>query len=152
MGFPGLLRNMDEIGINGLEDVFLQTAVEAATKLHMRDLKYRGRIPVEKGMKLFGIMDETGYLKEDEIYCAIQTPKGYREVLCDPKGTGFRAKVLISRSPSMHPGDVQLVYAVDVPPDSPLNSLHNVVVFSQHGLRDLPSKLGGGGMLNLFAF
>jgi len=49
----------------------------------------------------------------------------------------------------MHPGDVQLVYVVDVPPDSPLNSLHNVVVFSQHGLRDLPSKLAGGGMMNI---
>jgi hypothetical protein len=149
MDVPDLIRNMHEIGIDGLEDVFLQTAVEAATKLHMRDLKYRGRIPVEKGVKLFGIMDETGYLKEDEIYCAIQTPKGYREVLGDPKGTGFRAKALISRSPSMHPGDVQLVYVVDVPPDSPLNSLHNVVVFSQHGLRDLPSKLAGGGMMNI---
>lgn len=153
MGFPGLIRNMHKIGINGLEDVFLQTTVEATTKLHMRNLKYRGRIPVEKGVKLFGIMDETGYLKEDEIYCVIQTPKGYREVLGDPKGTGSRAKALISRSPTMHPGDVQLVYAVDVPPDSPLNALHNVVVFSQHGKRDLPSKLAGGGMIdNLYYF
>jgi len=147
MGLPNLIRNMHKIGINGLEDAFLQTVVEAATKLHMRDLKYRGRIPVEKGVKLFGIMDETGYLQEDEIYCAILTPRGFREVLGYPKDTGFRAKALISRSPSMHPGDVQLVYAVDVPPDSPLNRLHNVVVFSQHGLRDLPSKLAGGGMI-----
>lgn len=54
--------------------------------------------------------------------------------------------VVITRSPALHPGDVQCVTAVDVPIDSPLRALHNVVVFSSHGLRDLPSQLSGGDL------
>lgn len=46
----------------------------------------------------------------------------------------------------MHPGDIQVVRAVDVPSDSPLNALSNCVVFSQHGSRDLPSQLSGGDL------
>lgn len=46
----------------------------------------------------------------------------------------------------MHPGDVQVVRAVGVPANSPLRSLRNAVVFSQHGARDLPSMLSGGDL------
>ncbi|KAK5017650.1 hypothetical protein LTR60_001847 [Cryomyces antarcticus] len=46
----------------------------------------------------------------------------------------------------MHPGDVQVVKAVDVPPNSPLNALHNCIVFSAKGERDLPSMLSGGDL------
>lgn len=46
----------------------------------------------------------------------------------------------------MHPGDVQVVAAIDVPFDSPLKRLSNVVVFSQHGPRDLASQLSGGDL------
>nr|OQO31968.1 hypothetical protein B0A51_00309 [Rachicladosporium sp. CCFEE 5018] len=54
--------------------------------------------------------------------------------------------IIITRSPAMHPGDIQRVNAVNVPQDSPLQSLHNVVVFSQHGKRDLASQLSGGDL------
>lgn len=46
----------------------------------------------------------------------------------------------------MHPGDVQIVNAVDAPPRSPLERLSNVIVFSQQGNRDLPSQLSGGDL------
>ena len=36
--------------------------------------------------------------------------------------------------------------AVDVPADNPLRALHNVVAFSSHGQRDLPSQLSGGDL------
>ena len=54
--------------------------------------------------------------------------------------------IVVTRSPVMHPGDVQIVNAVDVPPHSPLKRLSNVVVFSQHGDRDLPGQLSGGDL------
>lgn len=38
--------------------------------------------------------------------------------------------IVITRSPAMHPGDVQLVNAVQAPDGSPLHRLRNVVVFS----------------------
>ena len=36
--------------------------------------------------------------------------------------------------------------AVDVPADSPLSALHNMVLSSSMGERDLPSQLGGGDL------
>ena len=82
-------------------------------------------------------MDETGYLQEGEIYCFVQTEEG---------GQLVAGNVVITRCPALHPGDVQCVTAVDVPADSPLRALHNVVVFSSKGERDLPSQLSGGDL------
>ena len=85
-------------------------------------------------LNLAGIMDETGFLQEGEIYCSIHEESGPRLL---------RGSVVITRSPAMHPGDVQCVKAVDVPIGNPLRALHNMVVFSSHGARDLPSMLSG---------
>ena len=82
-------------------------------------------------------MDETGYLQEGEIYCFVQTEEG---------GQLVAGNVVVTRCPALHPGDVQCVTAVDVPVDSPLSALHNVVVFSSMGERDLPSQLSGGDL------
>ena len=82
-------------------------------------------------------MDETGYLQEGQIYCPVHSETG---------GIVIVGKIVITRSPALHPGDVQYVEAVDVPEDSPLRVLHNCVVFSSKGERDLPSKLSGGDL------
>lgn len=117
---------------------FLRDVVEMAAIIQVRYLKHRARIPLEKGVTLYGTIDETGLLKEREIYVPIRDVGGKLEVL-----TG---KCMVTRSPALHPGDVQLVEAVTVPPDSPLYKLHNCVVFSQQGERDLPSMLSGGDL------
>ena len=82
-------------------------------------------------------MDESGFLQENEIYCYTHNEAGPKLL------TG---NVVITRCPALHPGDVQCVTAVDVPADNPLRALHNVVVFSSHGQRDLPSQLSGGDL------
>lgn len=82
-------------------------------------------------------MDETNYLEEGEIYCSVQNEKS---------GLVLTGRVVITRCPALHPGDVQYVEAVDVPLDSPLRSVHNCVVFSSKGSRDLPSQLSGGDL------
>lgn len=137
---PQLITLLAEIGLNYHIDSFLYRVVEMAVINKLQELKYRGRIPVEKGFTLYGIMDETGHLREGEIFVATErVPEGGRNVLVRPQ-------VIITRSPAMHPGDVQVVRAVDVPEDSPLQRLSNCVVFSQHGQRDLPSQLSGGDL------
>lgn len=88
-------------------------------------------------MKCLGIMDESGFLQENEIYC-------YQHNEAGPKL--LTGNVVVTRSPALHPGDVQCVKAVDVPEDNPLRALHNVVVFSSQGQRDLPSQLSGGDL------
>ncbi|KAK2748106.1 hypothetical protein FQN57_001229 [Myotisia sp. PD_48] len=136
---PWLLRILKGLGVRSHNDPFLHHVLGLTALLKLRDLKYRARIRVPNAVTLYGIMDETGYLKEGQIFCAFLTEQGHREVL-------VRNSIVITRSPALHPGDVQIVNAVDVPFDSPLRKLHNCVVFSQHGERDLPSMLSGGDL------
>ena len=136
---PWLLKKLSALGLDYFNDNFLRRAVELAVLIKLRELKYRSRILVKHGYTLYGIMDETGILKEGEVYCPTWNQDGRRTVL-------IQRDVVITRSPALHPGDVQIVNAVDVPADSPLGCIHNCIVFSQDGVRDLPSKLSGGDL------
>ncbi|KAK4223301.1 RNA dependent RNA polymerase-domain-containing protein [Podospora fimiseda] len=132
-----LLRQIDKMGLDYRTDTFLRNTIEALLLAELRLLKHKSRIPVQQGITLFGVMDETGFLEEGEIYIA------YEPSNQDPPPTG---KVLVSRSPSLHPGDIQSAINVLPPDDNPLRSLHHCIVFSQKGSRDLPSELSGGDL------
>ncbi|KAI6798622.1 RNA-directed RNA polymerase [Hortaea werneckii] len=137
---PSLINLLHEVGLDYRQDHFLYRIVEMALVNKLRDVKYRGRIPIEQGFTLYGIMDETGFLQEGQVYVATQAgPNGGRD-------DRPRKRIIVTRSPAMHPGDVHIVDAVAVPHDSPLKRLSNVIVFSQHGDRDLPSQLSGGDL------
>ncbi|KAJ4345158.1 hypothetical protein N0V95_005883 [Ascochyta clinopodiicola] len=140
---PRLFELMHYIGLSFQTDKFLTEVVEIAAMSSLRDLKYRARIPIEKGCLLYGIMDETNTLREGEVYVATQFPGEYGEwkhgVLTDDR-------IVVTRAPALHPGDVQVAKAVEVERGSPLKALRNCIVFSQRGERDLPSMLSGGDL------
>lgn len=137
---PQFLEHLSDIGLDYHNDTFLSSVVDMATITKLRDIKYRGRIPVKQGVTLYGIMDETGYLQEGEIYVVTEDPPNR------PQSVLTGGKVIVTRSPALHPGDIRTVKAVSIPNDSLLNQLSNCVVFSQHGARDLPSQLSGGDL------
>ncbi|KAL9130783.1 MAG: hypothetical protein Q9217_001131 [Psora testacea] len=134
---PWLIRKLSAIGLQFNDDDFLRNTLELAVLVQLREIKHRSRILVENGTTVYGIMDETGILGEGEIYCSVHTDRG--PLL-------LKGSVVITRCPALHPGDVQCVTAVDVPVDSPLRALHNMVAFSSKGARDLPSQLSGGDL------
>jgi hypothetical protein len=88
-------------------------------------------------------MDETGTLREGEVHISVQRTDNSgntkREIIVNDR-------VVVTRAPALHPGDVQLVRAVDVPIESPLKNIRNCIIFSQHGARDVPSQLSGGDL------
>ncbi|POV96410.1 hypothetical protein PSHT_15155 [Puccinia striiformis] len=106
----------------------------------LRDLKYRARIPLEGSYTLVGVADEESRLQEGEIYACVQEKGKARKYLS--------GRIAISRSPSIHPGDVQVVHAIGRPPPASekLGALVNCVVFPVLGKRSLPSCLGGGDL------
>ena len=54
---------------------------------------------MEDGVTLYGIMDETGYLRENEIFVITEkAPEGGKQIL-------VKRSVIITRSPAMHPGE-----------------------------------------------
>lgn len=144
LGFPAFIGQLDKMGIDYRCDKFLRAVVEHVVLHELRLLKHKARIPVDKCVTLFGVMDETGFLAEGEVYVAYDkthTRSGYRmdASLVD----GF---VIVTRCPALHPGDVQLATMRTPPPGHALRDLKNCIVFSQRGQRDLPSQLSGGDL------
>ncbi len=138
--FPQFIRRLHKLGIDYRTDKFLSSVVETVVLRELRLLKHKARIPIEKGVTLFGIMDEYGFLDEGEVFITFEDLPGTHYLDLD------RRTVLLTRSPALHPGDIQVGRAV-VPPDvHPLRALSNCIVFSNHGVRDLPSQLSGGDL------
>jgi hypothetical protein len=135
---PWLINELTMLNLDFREDGFLRDVLEVALLVELRMLKHKTRIPVPKGWHLHGIMDETGLLEEGQVFCVV-TVEGMRQFV-----TG--KKLLITRAPALHPGDVQLVEGIEPPLDSPLRELSNCICFSQKGERDLPSQLSGGDL------
>jgi hypothetical protein len=134
---------MHHVGLSFQGDKFLTDIIEVAVMSSLRDMKYRARIPVEQGHLLYGIMDETNELREGEVYIATAQP--------DDSGHWRRTtlvedQIVVTRAPALHPGDIQIVRAVEVSAKSPLRDLYNCIVFSQQGERDLASQLSGGDL------
>ncbi|KIY66410.1 RdRP-domain-containing protein [Cylindrobasidium torrendii FP15055 ss-10] len=138
--FNNLVRQLgmrdSDIIADRLQCDLLATVISYAATHVLRELKFRGRIPVPGSWTLIGVSDEWDCLAEGEIYAHVRN---------DRTGLNDRitGRVLITRSPQIHPGDVQFVNAVDRPQ---LRHLKNVVVFSCRGNRSLASCLGGGDL------
>lgn len=115
-------------------------------------MKHRGRIPLgPHNFNLVGVSDHSGYLQEGEVYVCISEPGKSSEYIS--------GNVAISRSPTMHPGDIQvrsfiaglgalglnsiypsqLVRAIGrIPPEASeraraIKGLRNCIVFSSRG-------------------
>ncbi|KAK7731804.1 hypothetical protein SLS53_008625 [Cytospora paraplurivora] len=129
------------LDIDYRKDDFLRSVVEAMVLRELRLLKHKARIPVREGITLFGIMDETGFLKEGEVYVTYDT-MGNR--FGPPPANG--SPLLVTRSPALHPGDIQVARNTIPPLENPLRDHFNVIVFSRQGKRDLPSQLSGGDL------
>jgi hypothetical protein len=136
---PWLIKKLPSLGLDFREDHFLWDVLQMSVMMELRVLKYRARIPVKEGLTLYGIMDETGILEEGQIFCIFDGDNAKKHIL-------IGKDLIITRSPALHPGDIQLVDAVIAPPGSPLLSLSNCICFSQKGKRDLPSQLSGGDL------
>lgn len=143
-GVPKLIRRLDARKVDYRGDAFLKSVVEHVVLRELRLLKHRARIPVDKGVTLFGVMDETAFLKEGEVYIHYDNrkPGRYHGI----EGSLHDGSVIVTRSPALHPGDIQLAKMVTPPVNHPLRQLRNCIVFSQRGPRNLPSQLSGGDL------
>lgn len=137
-----LFRQAANMNVDWRKDPFLCSIVEAMVLQDLRLLKHKARIPISEGITLFGIMDETGYLQENEVYVTydFSNPKNGFEPPPEEGG------LIVTRSPALHPGDIQVPRNVIPPAGHPLRDLTNVIVFSRRGDRDLPSQLSGGDL------
>ncbi|KAF7587579.1 hypothetical protein BBP40_007020 [Aspergillus hancockii] len=144
-------------GFRRSREPFLISILTLWRAWHLKYLKEKARIAIDKGACLLGCMDETGILQGhfhdkvpskdaplEEKLAAL--PEIFLQV-CRPE-TGGNPEVteglcILARNPSLHPGDIRVVRAVNVPE---LRHLHDVVVLPQTGDRDIGSMCSGGDL------
>lgn len=143
-GLPRLIRYLSTVGIDYRRENFMKSVVDHTILRELRLLKHKARIPVDMAVTLFGVMDETSFLEEGQIYVTFD--ESYDSVQGRVKRSFKDGTVLVTRSPALHPGDIQLARTRTPPQGHPLRNLKNCVVFSQKGSRDLPSQLSGGDL------
>jgi RNA-dependent RNA polymerase len=148
------IASMINNGFMTERDPFVMSLLHLWRSWSTKLLKEKARIIVEDGAFLLGCVDETGTLRgyttptvavgegvpeEDLPQIFVQIPSrddanqyNVIEGVC-----------LVGRNPSLHPGDLRVVQAINVPA---LHHLRDVVVFPQSGERDVPSMCSGGDL------
>jgi RNA-dependent RNA polymerase len=139
------------------EEPFLWTLLRLWKCWILKRLKQKFAISVKNSAMVFGIVDEIGVLRGHS-----RATEGRRDnniellpqifLQVPIEGSDGRSTTnyevvtglcVVGRNPSLHPGDVRVVQAVDAPE---LRHLKNVVVFPKTGDRDIPSMCSGGDM------
>ncbi|KAI6794009.1 RdRP-domain-containing protein [Hortaea werneckii] len=150
-----ILADMIFDGFMDANDPFMISCLRLWRAWMLKYLKEKARIPVEQGAFVLGCVDETATLKshrnedlsaENLLQDQAQLPEIFLQI-SDPDHKG-RYKIVegvcvLTRNPSLHPGDARVVRAVDV---EALHHLKNCVVLPQTGDRDLASMCSGGDL------
>ncbi|KAF5337043.1 hypothetical protein D9611_003329 [Ephemerocybe angulata] len=130
---PSIMNSLVKLGITTLVgDRFYDKALEFAKNHILRLIKHHARIPIPGAWTLVGVADIHKYLQPGEIFACVKPPDG--------PATYLEGPVVISRSPTIHPGDVQVAHAIGTPPPGSCferEPLANTVVFSVLGGGDL---------------
>ncbi|KAL1959629.1 hypothetical protein VTO42DRAFT_1664 [Malbranchea cinnamomea] len=152
-----LLADMIQDGFQQAKEPFVTSLLELWRAWQIKYLKEKAKIVIEKGACLFGCLDETATLQgyfvdrqpapdatyEEKLACL---PEIFVQVSHANQGGKYEViegPCMIARNPSLHPGDIRVVRAVNVPA---LHHLKDVVVFPQTGDRDLASMCSGGDL------
>lgn len=153
------LAKMVSDGFRRANEPFVSSMIQLWRAWHLKYLKEKARIIIEKSATLFGCVDETGVLKGHDdkkirTIFAQDDNKRKRSFLpeifvqvCRPENGGkseiIEGLCIIARNPSLHQGDVRVVKAVNKPE---LRHLYDVVVFPRTGTTDLASMCSGGDL------
>ncbi|RFU77202.1 hypothetical protein TARUN_5033 [Trichoderma arundinaceum] len=136
-----------------LQEPFVVNLLSLWRSWSLKLLKEKARIPVEKSAFVLGCVDETGTLrghlnateggkdqdvnKLPQIFLQVSDSKIY------DKAHVVEGICVVGRNPSLHPGDIRVVEAVNIPE---LRHLRDVVVFPSTGDRPVPNMLSGGDL------
>lgn len=115
------------------------------------DLLEKARIFVPSGRWLMGCLDELGLLEQGQCFIKLSSPSledcfvkhGFK--VSDPKSNVevIKGNVVMAKNPCLHPGDVRILEAVDIPA---LHHLVDCLVFPQKGDRPHSDEASGSDL------
>jgi RNA-dependent RNA polymerase len=154
-GITMAIARMIQDGFMTRGEPFIKAILELWRAWSMKLLREKARIVVEKGAFVLGCVDETHTLRghqdaeeADTTHVRNRLPQVFLQV--PQPGEPGRYQIItgvcvVGRNPSLHPGDLRVVEAVDV--DNPdLKALRDVIVFPAKGDRDIASMCSGGDL------
>ncbi|KAF2488896.1 RdRP-domain-containing protein [Lophium mytilinum] len=151
------LAGMIADGFMEKKDPFMMSVLHLWRSYTIKYLKEKARIVVEDGAFLLGCTDETATLRghhsefQDRHDATRQQkldslPEIFLQISDQDKKGAYKiieGLCILARNPSLHPGDIRIVRAVDV---AGLRHLKNVVVLPQTGERDVANMCSGGDL------
>lgn len=135
-----------------LQEPFVLNIFRLWRSWSLKLLKEKARIHVEQSAFVIGCADETGSLRGHSMASegtrsmnVDKLPQIFLQTINPVTGKMFvlEGTCIVGRNPSLHPGDIRVVQAVDCPK---LRHLRDVVVFPIKGDRPVPSMLSGGDL------
>ncbi|XP_008780950.1 probable RNA-dependent RNA polymerase 2 [Phoenix dactylifera] len=154
MAFPDT-RTTVKMLMQGYEpnsEPYLLMMLKAYREYQLSDIRSKCRIFVPKGRVLLGCLDETGSLDYGQIYVKVTMTKEelqHTYETCFDKVDQTAAvvvqKVVVTRNPCLHPGDVRILQAVYNPQLDNMG-LVDCIVFPQKGRRPHPNECSGGDL------
>lgn len=144
-------------GFMKVKEPFMMSVLHLWRAWSIKYIKQKAQITIDQGAFLLGCVDETSKLQghfdanQPGLYATtVERVQNLPEIFFqvrDPPTTGpYEPKTgvcMIARNPSLHPGDLRIVKAVDVPE---LHHLKDVLVLPQTGDRDLANMCSGGDL------
>lgn len=139
-------------GFMETNDPFLISCLRLWKSWLLKGLKEKARVFIDDGAFVLGCADETGTLQGHfhknvgKVMDPLRLPQIFLQVPMTENRNVYKVVegiCAIARNPSLHPGDVRVVMAVDVPA---LRHLKNCVVLPQTGDRDLANMCSGGDL------
>ncbi|GFS65766.1 RNA-dependent RNA polymerase 1 [Trichonephila inaurata madagascariensis] len=137
--FP--FQDLQEAGISFTNEPFFRSLLLSVFKSLAANLcsSMRIAIPEKYGRNMLAVLDETRTLKYGEVFVqySVSTtcPNSPLKVLKGP--------VVVTKNPSLHPGDVRKLTAVDV---KALHHIKDCIVFPQQGKRPHPDEMAGSDL------
>ncbi|PIN21599.1 RNA-directed RNA polymerase QDE-1 [Handroanthus impetiginosus] len=124
------------------------TSIRAA---QLADLREKARIFVPNGRWLMGCLDELGVLESGQCFIQVSNPSledcfvkhGSHFSESEKRLQVIKGLVAIAKNPCLHPGDVRILEAVDVPG---LHHLYDCLIFPQKGERPHTNEASGSDL------
>ncbi|KAF2305651.1 hypothetical protein GH714_007247 [Hevea brasiliensis] len=146
-----ILKEMLLCGYEPNAEPFLSMMLQMFRASKLLDLQTKTRIFLPNGRSMMGCLDETRTLEYGQVF--VQFSGTRHRQLYDSSlvfgGCGshqnfvIEGKVVVAKNPCLHPGDVRVLRAVNVPA---LHHMVDCVVFPQKGPRPHPNECSGSDL------
>ncbi|XP_058184041.1 RNA-dependent RNA polymerase 1-like [Rhododendron vialii] len=148
-----ILKEMLMCGYKPDAEPFLSMMLQTFRAAKLFEIRTKTRVFVPRGRSMMGCLDETRTLEYGEVFVQI-SEAGNRSfhdnsLLVISKSNSdqgnriVKGEVFVAKNPCLHPGDVRVLKAVDVPA---LHHMVDCVVFPQKGMRPHPNECSGSDL------